>query len=237
MLIAKNICKRFNGLNVLEDVSFEYTGKGVLGVVGPNSSGKTTLANIISGNNAPTSGHIIYKGQLLNGYPLHKRASLGIVRTYQDGKTFPFHTVIEHLMLIRSIEKNENTTLDMENLIERVGLKEKMKKFASTLSFGQKRRLEIAMAMMRDGELYLFDEPTSGVDPGFIMEFKDIVRSLTNAGKGIIIIEHNLGFLSKIADQIVVLAGGKILAIGSPEAVFQRRDVQDVYLAGGVYAS
>lgn len=233
MLTVKNIIMRFNGLNVLDDVSFEYTGNGVLGIVGPNGSGKTTMLNIISGNITQTKGDISYEGKLLNGYPLHKRAAFGIVRTYQDGKVFPTHTLKEHLLLIKGIEKSNTSNTEIEEMLHRVGLEEKEEKLAATLSFGQKRRLELAMAMMRsDAKLYLFDEPTSGVDPGFIEEFKKILRALRKSGKGVIIIEHNLDLMKEIADQLIVLEGGKILSTGSPAEVLQRQDVHDAYLRG-----
>ncbi len=105
MLKVRNISKSFNGLRVLEDISFEYSGDGILGIVGPNGSGKTTLLNIISGNIMPSSGDIFYEGKKINGYPLHKRAVLGMVRTYQDGKVFPYHTLREHLLLLGDVLK------------------------------------------------------------------------------------------------------------------------------------
>jgi len=237
MLVVKNISKSFNGIKVLEDVSFEYAGKGILGIVGPNGSGKTTLLNIIGGNIIPSSGEIFYEGRRLNDYPLHKRASLGMVRTYQDGRVFPSHTLKEHLLLLKSIKKEDINISDIEQLLERVGLKEKIEEPASTLSFGQKRRLELAMAMMRsDAKLYLFDEPTSGVDPSFIEELKAELKHLKMIDKGIIIIEHNLDLIRDVADQIIVLGGGKILATGSTTEVLQRQDVHNAYL-GAVYAS
>lgn len=237
MLKVKNINMRFNGLNVLDDVSFEYAGNGVLGIVGPNGSGKTTMLNIIGGNIIQTKGDITYEGKILNHYSLYKRAALGIVRTYQNGKVFPSHTLKEHLLLIKGIQKSNIANADIKKMLHRFGLEEKEEKLAATLSFGQKRRLELAMAMMRsDAKLYLFDEPTSGVDSGFIEEFKEILHLLRKSNKGIIIIEHNLDLMKEIADQLIVLEGGKILATGSPAEVLQRQDVHDAYL-GGVNAS
>src|SRR3990170_5251034 len=131
MLTVKNISMRFNGLNVLDDVSFEYAGNGVLGIVGPNGSGKTTMLNIISGNITQTKGDISYEGKILNGYPLHKRAALGIVRTYQDGKVFPTHTLKEHLLLIKGIEKSNTSNAEIEKMLHRVGLEEKEEKLAA----------------------------------------------------------------------------------------------------------
>ena len=150
---------------------------------------------------------------------------------------FPYHTLREHLLLLKSIEKNEMTLQDIEELFDRVGLAEKADRPALTLSFGQKRRLELAMALSRsDAKLYLFDEPTSGVDPGFIEELKDKLKLLRIQRKGIIIIEHNLELIRNVADQIIVLEGGKVLAMGCPDEVLHRQDVHDAYL-GGVYAS
>ncbi len=237
MLIVKNISKNFNGLKVLDDVSFECTGKGILGIVGPNGSGKTTLLNIISGNIMPDVGEIIYAGNVITNYPLHKRAALGVVRTYQEGKVFPSHTLRENLLLVKTIENNNSGNSDIEQLLEKVGLKEKINNPASTLSFGQIRRLQLAMAMMRKGaKLYLFDEPTSGTDIGFMDYLKEILRDLKVNDKGVIIVEHNLDFIREVADQIIVLEGGKVLAIGTPEEVFQLKEVHDAYL-GGIYAS
>ena len=213
MLKVRNISKSFNGFNVLEDISFEYSGDGILGIVGPNGSGKTTLLNIISGNIKPSKGVIFYEGKKMNGCPLHKRAALGMVRTYQAGKVFPYHTLREHLLLLGNIEKKNFR--DIDAVLDKVGLGEKADKLATNLSFGQKRRLELAMAMSRsNAKLYLFDEPTSGVDSGFIEKLKEILCALRKSGKGLIIIEHNLDLMKEIADQLIVLEGGKILAAG-----------------------
>jgi len=237
MLTIKNISKGFNGLKVLDDVSFEYSGKGILGVAGPNGSGKTTLLNIISGNIMPDEGEIIYAENDITNYSLHKRAAMGMVRTYQEGKVFSLHTLRENLLLVKTIEKNNSGNPDIEQLFEKVGLNEKINEPASTLSFGQIRRLQLAMAMMRkDAKLYLFDEPTSGTDIGFMDDFKKILRNLKVNDKGVIIVEHNLDFIREVADQIIVLEGGKVLAMGTPEEVFQLKEVHEAYL-GGIYAS
>ena len=237
MLKVNNISKKFNGLKVLDKVSFEFSKKGVLGLTGPNGSGKTTLFNIIGGNTLPDEGEISYDGMIINGYPLHKRAAFGIVRTYQDGKVFPSHTLKEHLLLIKSINRSNKTFSDIEQLLHKVGLEDKINKAASTLSFGQKKRLELTMALMReDVKLYLFDEPTAGVDPGFIQKFQEILRDLKKSDKYIIIIEHNLNLIKEVADQIIILEGGKVLAMGTPLAVLECKEVHNAYL-GEVYAS
>ena len=158
------------------------------------------------------------------------------MRTYQNGKVFPSHTLKEHLLLIKGIQKSNIANADIKKCSIDLDWKKRRKACRYTF-FWAKRRLELAMAMMRsDAKLYLFDEPTSGVDSGFIEEFKEILHLLRKSNKGIIIIEHNLDLMKEIADQLIVLEGGKILATGSPAEVLQRQDVHDAYL-GGVNAS
>jgi ABC-type branched-subunit amino acid transport system ATPase component len=237
MLIVEKISKKFNGLNVLDSVSFKYSGEGILGIGGPNGSGKTTLLNILSGNVLPDKGRIIFNGTILTRYPLHKMAQFGLVRTYQEGKVFPSHTPMEHLILVKTIEKNSIDITEIEKLLCRVGLKEKIHSRASTLSFGQIRRLQIAMALFRtNSKLFLFDEPSSGTDPGFIEDLKDILMDLRVKRKGVIVVEHNLELINQVADNLMILENGKILAVASPKEVLQCHEVQNAYL-GGIYAS
>lgn len=249
-LSTENITKQFNGLPAIKDVNLQCVAGEVIGIGGPNGSGKTTLLNLLSGYVLPTSGQIRYKGKDITHLSIVDRSRMGITRTHQNGRIFPKHTVAENILIaslssdFRSLWRLTTDFAEMNNvsvsgILESVGLFSIIKKPAGELSFGQKRRLEFAMSLiLRDKKsLFLFDEPTTGMDIAFIETLIGWIQRLRNEGKIIILVEHNLSFMKRIADKLVVLVAGQVIAKGSPGEVLAKPEVKDSYLSGWNHAS
>lgn len=238
VLEVRNLTKKFNGILALDDVGFSFTPGGTLGIAGPNGSGKTTLLNLLSGNCFPDRGEIRFCGQRIDRLPLAVRSRFLLARTYQDARTWPNHTVTEQMQLMRRWgTRDAEQQFSVSRILEKVGLNDKAEAPAWTLSFGQRRRLELARILVRsDATLYLFDEPSSGGDPEFVTILTGVVQDLKKQGKGVLIVEHNLDLLTRIADQLLILENGRVLACGSPLEVLRQPEVIGAYLGNTIIA-
>ncbi len=245
ILSVKNIVKNYDGFTVLNDVSFVCDKGEITGIGGPNGSGKTTILNILSSYTPVSGGEIFFKDIDITNLSTVQRARMGITRTHQNGRIFPQHSVAENVLISflstnsRSIYKSMMSTFNDEKkneiireVLESVGLSKMLEKRAGELSFGQKRRLEFARTLVHREEksLFLFDEPTTGVDIGFVEVIEYWLKKLRDEGKTIILVEHNVGFMKRIVDKLIILTGGKILLSGSPSEVLSKPIVKDSYL-------
>jgi ABC-type branched-subunit amino acid transport system ATPase component len=246
-LVVDGICRNFGGVQALLDVGFEVSPGTVHGLIGPNGAGKTTLINILSGLIPPTEGAVCYQGRELHRLPPHQVAALGVARTFQNIRLFPTMTCLEnvqagqHLKALRPLlprllrlpsAAREDRRLEAQALetLGRVGLKAKAGHLARNLSYGERRRLEIARALALDPSLLLLDEPVAGMRRREAAEVADLVRALAGQGMTILLIEHNMSFVMALCERITVLNFGRVITTGGPEEVRAHPEVIEAYL-------
>lgn len=220
MLRVRKVHKRFGKLKVLEGVNFEVGKSERVGIIGPNGAGKTTLFNIISGFLKPDDGKIYFKNRNVVGLKPSQIAKMGLVRTFQIVKVFSNMTVEENLLTISS---------DLDYLRE-MGLWDKRKDIAANLSYGELRKLSIALALASNPKLLLLDEPFSGLSPKEARELAEIIRNIHYNGQSIAIIEHRLSDLFDVAERVLVLNSGRIIFEGQPDEVVKEKSVIEAYL-------
>ncbi len=241
LLRVNNITKRFGGITAVNEITFEIKKGELLGVIGPNGSGKTTLANLITGFVKPTSGTITFHGKDIHSLPPHKRVLLGIARTFQMVK--PFYQLAAYKNLI--IPLCSQRVKDMEggkygerddialDLLEEVGFERDSRvayKPASILPQGYLKRLELAKAIALFPDLIILDELFSGLSLAEVASIIPIIEKLRVQGKAIIMIEHRLKELFRIADRIIVLNFGEKIAEGNADEVMESKAVKNAYL-------
>ncbi|OQB47731.1 MAG: Lipopolysaccharide export system ATP-binding protein LptB [Firmicutes bacterium ADurb.Bin153] len=247
ILTAKGLTLRFGGLTAINDVGFEIRKNEIVGLIGPNGAGKTTLFNIVTGIYAPNAGYIDYKGQsLLNKAPYEITAH-GISRTFQNIRLFGNMTVIENVMVGMHV-KTKSSMLDdifktpahrrvekeaeaeAEKLLELTGLSEYKYHYATSLSYGLQRRLEIARAMASSPELILLDEPAAGMNEMETDALTAFIKQINKLGYTILLIEHDMRLVMKICDRIYVLDHGVLISEGTPSKVKSDPRVIEAYL-------
>jgi branched-chain amino acid transport system permease protein len=243
------VTKSFGGLKVLTDVSFSVNEREIVGVVGPNGAGKTTLFNIITGFAKPTAGQVRICGQRLDTLTPPEVAASGVCRTFQITSVFPKLTVAENiraathlrtrtgifgaLMDTRDFRKaEERVELGVGTLIELTGLTNVRNSAASSLSYGQQRLLEIGIALATECRVLLLDEPAAGLNPYETEQLRRLLLELRARGRTIVIIEHDMHFISRLCDRIIVLHRGVKLSEGPPGVVLKEAKVIDAYLGG-----
>jgi branched-chain amino acid transport system ATP-binding protein len=249
-LRVNSISRSFGGLQALLEVSFEVMRGTIHGLIGPNGAGKTTLINILSGVLSPTSGEVVYRGQALHRLPAHRVAAMGVARTFQNIRLFPTMTCLEnvqaghHLTARRPLlprllrlpsAQREDRKIEVQALaiLARVGLDGKATHLARNLSYGERRRLEIARALSFSPSLLLLDEPVAGMRRAEATEVANLVRSLVGEGMTILLIEHNMSFVMNLCSRITVLNFGRVITTGSPGEVRGHQEVIKAYLGSG----
>src|SRR5438132_3321214 len=221
MLAVKGVTKRFGSLVAVSEVDV-YLEPGTLhAILGPNGAGKTTLFNCVTGLHAHDEGSILFKGRPLERLKSHERVMLGMSRTFQNIRLFSQMTVLENVMIGRhcrtragllrmyfrlgALPEERGIRARAGEILEFVGLHHRRDAVATTIPFGEQRRLEIARALCTDPDLLLLDEPTSGMNPRETEEIDEIIKKISALGKTILLIEHDLAHVTKIADLLTVL--------------------------------
>ncbi len=241
LLEVKNVTKRFGGVVANRNISLFVERGTIVGLIGPNGSGKTTLFNSIVGAHPIDEGEIWFDGREISRYRTAQIARMGLMRTFQQTHIFGKMTCIENMLI--SMPERRRQLRDLfspgsradraraVDLLQFVGLYSKRHHLAGSLSFGQQKLLEFAMALMSEPKMLLLDEPTAGINPTLINGLVDRLRR-TNAELGItlLVIEHNMRVIMNLAEYIYCLAHGELLAAGPPEEIRNDQRVIDAYL-------
>lgn len=232
MLEAIEVKKSFKGKEVLKGVSLSVNKGEIVGLLGPNGAGKTTLFNSIIGFIKIDGGRISVDGEDITHLPPFKRAEKGLAFLPQEHSLFEDLTVLENLIIFLEFftESKTEALAKAEALLEDFGLLELKNQRASTLSGGQKRRLEIARSLITNPKYLLLDEPFAGLDPIIVSEIKQTIKSLKESGIGILITDHNVREAIRMVDRVYIISEGEIIAHGRPEEVVQEEKVKDTYL-------
>jgi branched-chain amino acid transport system ATP-binding protein len=224
LLKVRDVSKRFGGVHALRSVSIDVRPWRILGLLGANGSGKTTMLNVISGRYRPTSGTIEYKGESIGGKAPDAIAGLGIARTFQQAMTFPGVSVRENLRIVSRDRRRVQETC------ERFGLTEHADLPAGSLSHGMQRLLGVGMALLTDPGLLLLDEPAAGLARADADNLAALLASLRSDGLTMVVVDHDMSFILPLCDQVVVLNAGEFLFTGSAEAMRENKSVQQAYL-------
>ncbi len=243
ILETHNLTKAFGGLVAVDNVSLQFERGTLHSIIGPNGAGKTTYFNLLTGNHTSTSGTIRYKGQDITRAPLHRRAHIGIGRSFQITNIFPNLTVLENVRLaaqalgkdnfrlFRRADSFTDYLLRAAAVLELVGLRDLAGMPANMLPHGGKRKLELAILLAPDPEVLLLDEPTAGMASEQVPELIDTIQVIREQGnKTVIMVEHNMSVVMGISDRITVMNLGKVLADGTPTQIAANQIVQNVYL-------
>ncbi|HSE08942.1 MAG TPA: ABC transporter ATP-binding protein [Nocardioidaceae bacterium] len=246
IVVADNVVRRFGGLTAVDVEHLEIQRGVITALIGPNGAGKTTFFNLLTGFDRPNSGEWSFNGQSLNNVPAYKVSRLGMVRTFQLTKVLSRLTVLENMRvgatgqrgegifsaMFKSLWKSQegSNTEKADALLERFLLIKKREDFAGSLSGGQRKLLEMARALMADPELVMLDEPMAGVNPALKQSLLGHVKSLRDEGRTVLFVEHDMDMVRDISDWVVVMAQGKVVAEGPPDAVMGDQRVIDAYL-------
>jgi branched-chain amino acid transport system ATP-binding protein len=230
VLECSGITLKLAGRTILEDVDCQVFKNEVLGIFGPNGAGKTSFLEVLSGRYHPQAGHVFLKGQDISNRPIHKRAMLGLARTYQTPVVPYALTIYDVLKAARKAFKPYLSQYMAEWACDLVALKVPKDLPAGTLDTLERRKLLLACLLMRKPHMLLLDEPASGLINVEIDEIDLIIRLISKElGCGIIVVEHRLELLAAIAERVMVLNLGKKIAQGPPEEVFNDQTVKSVY--------
>jgi branched-chain amino acid transport system ATP-binding protein len=244
VLSIQNIKKSFGGIHAVNDVSFDVHQGEILGLIGPNGSGKSTLFNCILGQLTPESGKVAVNGRDVSGLRASELSKLGVGRTFQQLSVFPKMTVIDNLILAGQEHKgtmlkrlfgagDAGLTSEAEQMIEFFKLGHLRYALAGSLSYGQQKLVDAAMAFMANPSLVLLDEPAGGVNLTMLEGLKErLIAYNAQHGTSFVVIEHNMEFVMSLCTRIIVLAEGKIIAEGSPDEIRTNQSVIDAYLGG-----
>ncbi|ARO34248.1 branched-chain amino acid ABC transporter ATP-binding protein (plasmid) [Rhizobium sp. NXC14] len=244
ILSIRNIGKSFGGIRAVDGVSFEVSKGEILGLIGPNGSGKSTLFNCILGQLTPETGEVTVNGKNVSGMRASDLNKLGVGRTFQQLSVFPKMSVLDNIilagqehhgtMLSRLFGPGDaGLTAEAERLIAFFRLGHLRDTLAGSLSYGQQKLVDAAMAFMAGPGLVLLDEPAGGVNLTMLANLKDrLIAYNAEHGTTFVVIEHNMEFVMSLCSRIIVLAEGRIIAEGTPEEIRSNQTVIDAYLGG-----
>ena len=240
-LRVEHLSKNFGGVQALQDISFSVVAGEKLAIIGPNGAGKTTLFNVLNGQLSATAGRVYLFGQEITTMPTHRRAHLGQARSFQLTSLFPTLTVLDNILLaiqgtkpsrfqmFRPITVYKHIYVKAEELLRSVALWEKRDDLAQAISYGEQRKMEIALSLASEPKLLLLDEPSSGLTTA---ESTDVIAMLRNLGAGItvLVVAHDMDLVFGLADRIMVLHYGQIIAEGTPEEIQADSRVKEIYI-------
>jgi ABC-type branched-subunit amino acid transport system ATPase component len=229
ILATEGIRKAYGGVQALNGAAIAVEEGTVAGLIGPNGSGKTTLFNVITGYQRADEGRVHFGGMDITNAKPDKVFAVGLGRTFQLTRIFPRLTVLENMLVASQRHRRHQRHHAME-LLEFVGIDRHAELLAGSLSYGQRKLLELAYILVADPKVILLDEPAGGVNPTLINHIADRIRDLNSQGKTFLIVEHNMEFVMGLCSTVTVLESGRCVASGPPEMIRTDKRVLDAYL-------
>lgn len=245
-LRCDGICKSFGGVHALKDLNLQFPASGIIAIIGPNGAGKTTLVNILTGFLRPDAGRCYFDEHEITYLPPYRIAQLGIARTFQDIRLIFQVSILENIMLSRprqtgerlvraflrlGVSDEETRSRDESKRILRIiGLEESANKLAGELSYGQQKLLTLACSIATEAGILFLDEPVAGVHPQMASHILNLLNLFREEGKLIVFIEHNISAVRQVADLVIVMDAGKVIAQGNPSEVLERPEILEAYL-------
>jgi branched-chain amino acid transport system ATP-binding protein len=252
MIVVENLHKHFGGFHAVDGASLEIRQGSITGLIGPNGAGKTTLFNVIAGRLPPTSGRVTMNGEDITGLPPHDLFHKGLLRTFQIAHEFSSMTVRENLMMVPAGQSGENIwnawfgrgriaqeerdlLRKADEVLDFLTISHLKDEKAGNLSGGQKKLLELGRTMMVDAKIVFLDEVGAGVNRTLLMTIADaIIRLNKERGYTFCVIEHDMDFIGKLCDPVIVMAEGKVLAEGTAAEIMKNEAVIEAYLGTGL---
>ncbi|MCK9516368.1 MAG: ABC transporter ATP-binding protein [Ottowia sp.] len=243
LLVVDRLCKRFGGVSAVADMDLTVPAGETLAIIGPNGAGKTTFYNLLSGRMKPSSGRITLRGRDITGLPPHRISRLGVSRSFQINNIFTEMTVRQNVEVAVTAKQGQSrrwanrasanrvVQQEAQSLLQQLGIAHLGAQPAGTISYGDKRLVEIAVVLATRPELVLLDEPTAGMTPEETARIIAMVRALAKTGRyTFLVTEHDMRVVFDVADRILVMHHGRELALGPPEAIRSNPDVRQAYL-------
>lgn len=240
------LCKSFDGIRAVSDLTLELPETGVVAIIGPNGAGKTTLLNILTGFLRPDSGRCLLGGRETTHLAPHRIARLGVGRTFQDLRLIEQVSGLENVMLARPNQRGEGLLAallrfgvakqeaanreEAMRLLRFVGLADKAAELAGELSYGEQKLLTIACCLATEARILFFDEPVTGVHPEVAGQILDLLRRITNNGKLVVFVEHDISAVRRVADLVIVMDDGRVITQGPPSEVLERPEILEAYV-------
>ena len=241
VLVVEDLSRNFGGVQAVKEVSLTVPTGQMRAVIGPNGAGKSTFFNLLTGYIPCSSGRIIFNGKDVTGLPPHSLCRLGLGRTFQINSIFSSSTVLQNAQVALLAHRRKIWNMwaaadklfvgEAEALLATLGLEDRAGKLGSELSYGDRRRLEVALALACEPRLLLLDEPTAGMSipdkPGMVELIRKVSRE---RGVTVVLIEHDMDIVFSVADEITVLHQGSVVANGTPQEIKANEQVQKIYL-------
>jgi ABC-type branched-subunit amino acid transport system ATPase component len=239
LLHIDKLSKRFGGVVAVDECSIDVPAGSIMGLIGPNGSGKTTVFNMVTGFIPSDKGTVSFKSKSIDRLGPDRIYALGIGRTFQLARIFPRLTALENMLVpvrrkgLRALFSRADWTSERARAMEMLGfldIAHVANKLGGTLSYGQRKLLELGAVLMAEPELVLLDEPAGGVNPALLEKIGEHIRRLNERGLTFLVVEHNMSWVMNLCTEVVVLHRGRAIASGKPESVRQEPDVLDAYL-------
>ena len=254
VLSVRHLTKSFGGLKAIDDVTFDAAPNQVTAMIGPNGAGKTTVFNLVTNLLTKDAGQVLFLGRDLAGMSAVKIADMGLIRTFQSARVFPGMTAIENVMVgghrlasrsgasemlwLKASRNEERRVLGRaEQMLELVGLAPFKHTHATELPMGAQKLLEVIRALMAQPKLLCLDEPAAGLNDTETQELANLLRAIRTLGIPVLIVEHNMSLVMNVADHVVVMDSGAIIAAGAPSEIQRNSRVIEAYLGGENHAA
>ena len=229
LLYTENLTKNFQGIKAVNDINFKINHNEIRALIGPNGAGKTTFVSLLCGRIKASKGKVFFNGVNISHLPVYTRISMGIGYTFQITSIFLNLTVSENVALALKNKRQEEKKSIVSEVLNKVGLIDRINQRSGDLSYGHQRLLELAMGIVQRPKLLILDEPTQGLSDLEIENFKKLIKKIS-ATVTVLLIEHNMDVVMSIADKITVLHFGEIIAEGDKKSIQRNPVVQKAYL-------